>query len=63
MRNTLLDYLAADKGAEAASRAKKHYDTADCMTDRLAGLMTLASIGKGGGGHIGIIAFNCCNLP
>jgi Domain of unknown function (DUF3458_C) ARM repeats len=41
----VLDFLSADKGPAAAARAKKQFDTADCMTDRMAGLMTLASIG------------------
>ena len=49
MRNTVLDFLSADKDVEAAQRAKKQYDSADCMTDRMAGLMTLASIGEGEG--------------
>ena len=47
LRNTVLDFLSADKDVEAAQRAKKQYDSADCMTDRMAGLMTLASIGEG----------------
>ena len=41
----MLDFLSANKGPAAATRAKKQFDTADCMTDRMAGLMTLASIG------------------
>ena len=45
LRNTVLDFLSSNKGPAAATRAKKQFDTADCMTDRMAGLMTLASIG------------------
>jgi Domain of unknown function (DUF3458_C) ARM repeats len=46
LRNTVLDYLSSDKDSVAALRSKKHFDTADCMTDRMAGLMTLASMGE-----------------
>ena len=36
LRNTVLDYLGADKDAPAAQRAKKQFDSADCMTDKVS---------------------------
>jgi hypothetical protein len=32
LRNTVLDFLSADKDDLAASRAKKQFENADCMT-------------------------------
>ena len=46
LRNTVLGYLSCDKSEEAAQRAKKQYDQADCMTDRVAGLGLLANMGE-----------------
>lgn len=46
LRNTVLDFLSADKDAAAVSRAKKQFDSADCMTDRMAALVSLSSMGE-----------------
>jgi aminopeptidase N len=44
LRNTVLDYLSADKDGVAARRAKAQFDGADCMTDKVAALASLASL-------------------
>lgn len=44
LRNTVLDYLSADRSQEAAVRAKKQFDEANCMSDRLSALGCLVSL-------------------
>lgn len=41
LRNTCLDYICAEGGAAAAIVAKAHYDSANCMTDRLTAFRVL----------------------
>ncbi len=42
LRNVALDLMAADGNAPAIARAKRQYDAADNMTDRMAALATLS---------------------
>jgi aminopeptidase N len=42
LRNVALDLLAATGVSQAVVRAARHYDSADNMTDRVAGLATLS---------------------
>ncbi len=43
LHNVCLDYLSTDLSAASAQRSKKQFDSANCMTDRLAALAALAS--------------------
>jgi aminopeptidase N len=45
LRNTCLDYICSDGSAESALVAKAHYDSANCMTDKMAGFRALSGRG------------------
>lgn len=43
LRNTILDYLSSEESTEAAQRAKKQFDDAVCMSDKINALACLTS--------------------
>lgn len=44
LRNTVLDILSANRGANCAKRAYDHYKSADNMTDRMAAFLILCEV-------------------